>query len=67
MSASADKAVTHMIHLLMRDPRRAYYFDPCTESMVLLTAAYAESHGLNVDEFRKEYYAGLRFEAPRAA
>jgi hypothetical protein len=32
--------------------------------MELLTEAYAKEKGLDLEEFRKTYYASLRFEAP---
>ena len=54
----------HLLNRIARDPRLAYYFDPFTESMELLTAEYANQHGLNVSEFRKSYYAQLKYEQP---
>lgn len=67
MSDAADSAVAYLISRIKKDPRLAYYFDPFTESMELLTRAYASANGLNVEEFRKTYYAQLRFEKPQAA
>jgi hypothetical protein len=60
----AQRAVAHLLKRIAADPRLAYYFDPLTESMSLLTAAHAETHGIDVEEVRKEYYPALRFEAP---
>ena len=60
----ADAAVAHLLRRIQSDPRLAYYFDPLTRSMELLTAAHASANGVDVEQFRKEYYAQLRFEAP---
>ena len=38
---AASQAITHLLRRLIRDPRIAYYFDPCTESFELLTKAHA--------------------------
>jgi hypothetical protein len=46
------------------NPRLAYYFDPLTESMERLTAQCAEEKGIHLEEFRKGYYATLKFEPP---
>lgn len=54
----------YLLNRIQEDPRLAYHFDPITESMLRLTADYAASKGLNVDDFRRMYYAGLKFEAP---
>lgn len=65
-----SKSVTVAAYLLRRiqdDPRLAYYFDPLTESMQLLTVAYAAQEGLEVEAFRERYYAQLRFEKPICA
>jgi hypothetical protein len=56
---------TYLIRRIADDPRVAWHFDPITQSMELLTAAYAEEHGLDVEEFRKKYYASLKFERPQ--
>ena len=62
----ADKAIEHLLVRIRHDPRLAYYFDPLTQSMGMLTAAHAEAIGLDVEQFRKEYYALLSYEAPAA-
>lgn len=64
MTAAADRAIDYLLRRIQRDPRLAYYFDPITESMELLTAAYAEARGLDLKTFRREYSASLKFEAP---
>lgn len=56
--------VTYLIRRIADDPRVAYHFDPITQSMELLTTAYAAEHGLNVEKFRAEYYPKLKFERP---
>jgi hypothetical protein len=55
----------YLLKRISEDARLAYYFDPLTQSMELLTATYAAEQGLEVEAFRKRYYAALRFEAPR--
>lgn len=57
MSALAEQAVAYILMRIKNDPRIAYHFDPITESMQLLTLAHAEATGVDVAEFRKEYYA----------
>lgn len=55
-------AVAHLLRRIEADPRLAYYFDPISESMTLLTLAHADALGKNVELFRREYYPRLRFE-----
>lgn len=54
----------HLLARIARDPRLAYYFDPMTQSMEILTEEYAQQKGLVLEEFRREYYSRLKFEAP---
>lgn len=54
----------YLLGRIRRDARLAFYFDPFSESMELLTATYAAENGLDLEEFRKKYYASLRFEKP---
>lgn len=54
----------HLLRRIARDPRLAYHFDPITTSMEMLTEAYAAENSLDLEEFRRTYYAELRFEAP---
>lgn len=58
-------AVVHLLDRIARDPRLAYYFDPLSRSMELLTEEYATQNGLDLEEFRRQYYARLKFEAPK--
>ncbi len=64
MSATADKAVLHVLRRIIDDPRLAYHFDPLTESFQLLTAAYAEAQGKDVAEVRRGCENRMRFEEP---
>jgi hypothetical protein len=54
----------YLLERIRNDPRVAYHFDPITQSMEMLTATYAAEQGIDVEEFRKTYYASLRFEKP---
>jgi hypothetical protein len=56
----------HLLARIARDPRLAYYFDPWTQSMEMLTEQYALEKGLELSEFRREYYSRLKFEPPLA-
>jgi len=60
-------AVAHLLARIASDPRLAYYFDPLSQSMELLTAEYARQQGLDVEVFRRKYYSRLKFEAPPEA
>jgi hypothetical protein len=55
MSAAADKAVEHVLNRIRSDGRVAWFLGFGTESFALLTAAYAERHGANVEQFRREF------------
>ena len=56
--------VEHLLARIARDPRLAYYFDRFTQSMEMLTEEYAGQKGLDLEDFRRDYYAKLKFEAP---
>lgn len=60
-----EKAIAHLLTRIADDPRLAYYLDPMSRSMELLTEAYATLKGLSVEEFRGQYYPRLKFEAPK--
>ena len=55
---------THLLQRVARDPRLAYYFDPLTQSMELLTEAHAAEQQIDLEEFRRTYYPQLKFEPP---
>lgn len=57
-------AAAYLLDRIVRDPRIAYYFDPFSRSMEILTEEYAAQKGLDLEEFRKEFYPKLRFEPP---
>lgn len=57
-------AIAYLLDRIARDPRLAYYFDPATRSMELLTEQYAADHDLDLEDFRRNYYARLKFEKP---
>jgi hypothetical protein len=54
----------HILNRIASDPRLAYYFDPLTRSMEMLTEAFARENNLDLEKFRSEYYAKLKFERP---
>lgn len=64
VKTAARKAIHYLLRRIQRDPRLAYHFDPITRSMEELTLAHALLHGLELEVFRKEYFASLRFTAP---
>jgi hypothetical protein len=60
-------AAAYLLRRIADDPRVAYHFDPMTQSMELLTAEYAKEKGIDVEVFRNNFYASLRFERPRCS
>lgn len=57
----------YLLTRIANDPRLAYYFDPLTESMERITAAFAEDESLDVEKVRETWYARLQFERPLCA
>jgi hypothetical protein len=57
-------AAAYLLRRIADDPRLAYHFDPMTTSMEMLTKEVAEERGEDLEEFRKRYFATLRFERP---
>lgn len=57
-------AVGHLLGRIARDPKLAWYFDPFSRSMELLTQDYCAAATLDLERFRAEYYATLKFESP---
>ena len=55
---------THLLKRILRDPSLAYHFDPITESMELLIAAYADETGRDVEDVRRWVDRSIRFERP---
>lgn len=65
---NAGKSAIHrLLQRIQRDPAVAWHFDPITRSMEDLTRAHSLLHGLDVEEFRKDYFATLDFQEPRCA
>lgn len=62
-SSVSDRAVAYLLTRIKNDPRLAYYF-LYTESLNMLTAAYAEANGLDVEAFRKDYQGSVSVESP---
>ncbi len=62
-SNAADRAVAYLLRRLKDDPRLAYYF-PMTQSLRLLTAAYAEATNQDAAAFHDQFERGLKTEAP---
>ena len=65
-STTADRAVAYLLRRIQNDARLAYYF-PLTESLALLTAAFAEARGLDLETFRREFTEDLRTTPPLCA
>lgn len=63
-ATAAHQAVHHLLQRIQRDPQLAHYFSPITRSMEELTKAHALSRGLDLEQFRKDYYSTLNFERP---
>ena len=62
--SKAAVAVATVIRRIQGDPRLAYYISPGTRTYEVLTEAYAEAQGIDVDRCRAELEASLKFEAP---
>jgi hypothetical protein len=54
----------HLLQRIVADPQLAYYFDPLSRSMELLTEAHAHDAACDLELFRKTYYAQLKFVPP---
>lgn len=65
-ASSADRAVSAVLRRIRDDGRVAYFLGYGSETFNLLTAAYAEAHGEDVDEFRKRFWALCSPERPGA-
>ncbi len=58
----ADKAVAHVLRQMRNNGRLAYLMGWGSESFRLLTEAYAEANGLEVEKFREEFAYSLNPE-----
>ena len=65
--AAGRKAIQMLLQRIQRDPQLAWHFDPLTRSMELLTEAHALMFGIDLQAFRRDYFASLSFEAPKAS
>lgn len=63
-SGKAEIAVAHVLDRIASEPALAYFFDPITESMQLLTAAHAETLEQDVKVLREEIRQRFRAERP---
>jgi len=59
---AADRAVQHVLCAIRNDGRLAYLLGYGTESFNLLTQAYAEMVGEEVETFRKNFWECCRPE-----
>ena len=58
----AEIAVAHVLRAIRDDGRKAYLFGAGSQTYALLTDAYADSNGLNVEQFRADFWAMCRPE-----
>lgn len=58
----ADEAVAHVLNMMRRDGRLAYLLGWGSRSFELLTEAYAETKGLDLEKFRNEFADSLKPE-----
>lgn len=58
MSATKSEiAVAHVLRAIRDDGRKAYLMGLGTQTFALLTEAYAESNGLDPQQYRDEFWA----------
>ncbi len=62
--SSADRAVSAVLRRIREDGRIAYLMGFGSQTFELLTAAYAEHRGEDVDQFRKDFWALCSPERP---
>ncbi len=55
-------AVAYFMKRLKEDPRLAYIAGPGSQLYEMMCAAYASAQGVDCDEFKKEFGAGLKFQ-----
>ncbi|MEN0115396.1 MAG: hypothetical protein AAGD15_01630 [Agrobacterium cavarae] len=68
MSATkADMAVWQVLKAIRDDGRKAYLMGLGTQTFTLLTEAYAEANGLDVEKFRDEFWAQCSPERVKSA
>lgn len=57
-----NKAINHLLRQIQRDGRLAYLIGPMSQSYDLLTEEAAQAAGRDVEEFRREFEATLKFQ-----
>jgi hypothetical protein len=63
----AEIAVAHVLRAMRDDGRKAYLFGNGSQTYALLTEAYAETNGLDLEQFRAEFWSHCRPERIIAA
>lgn len=58
----ADQAVAHALRAIRDDGRKAYLIGYGSRTFDLLTEAYAEANGLDVEKFRNDFWSECRPE-----
>lgn len=56
----ADIAVAHVLRAIRDDGRKAWLLGYGTQTFALLTEAYAEANGLDVEQHRREFWSQCR-------
>lgn len=57
MATKAEIAVAHVLRAMRDDGRKAYLLGNGSQTYALLTEAYAEANGLDLEQFRSEFWA----------
>lgn len=57
MTTKAEIAVAHVLRSMRDDGRKAYLLGKGSQTFALLTEAYAETNGLDVEQFRAEFWS----------
>lgn len=63
----AEVAVAHVLRAMRDDGRKAYLFGLGSQTFALLTEAYAETNGLDVEQFRSSFWSSCYPERVIAA
>lgn len=58
---AAQMLSMHLVMRIQHDPRFAYFFDPISMSMEILTETHAMLMGIDVQEFRLSFYPKIIF------
>lgn len=60
--SKSEIAVAHVLCAIRDDGRKAYLLGLGTQSFAALTDAYAETHGLDAETFRADFWSRCRPE-----